>query len=107
MPSKSKIAASKIVPHLWFVSEAVEAARFYASIFPDSRVDSVTTIPAETPSGPAGSVPVVEFTLAGQVGINYVPWNAGLTFKYLQPFGARERFAGQLATFSMGFGWTF
>jgi predicted 3-demethylubiquinone-9 3-methyltransferase (glyoxalase superfamily) len=67
MASKQKITPSaKIVPHLWFVKEAVEAANFYVSLFPNSRVDSVTPIPAETPSGPAGSVPVVEFTLAGQ-----------------------------------------
>jgi predicted 3-demethylubiquinone-9 3-methyltransferase (glyoxalase superfamily) len=56
----------KIFPHLWYTREAEEAARFYASIFPDSRVDSVTTLPADTPSGPAGSVSVVEFTLMGQ-----------------------------------------
>lgn len=56
----------KIIPHLWYVREAEEAARFYASIFPDSRIDHVTTMPAESPSGPAGSVTVVEFTLAGQ-----------------------------------------
>ena len=67
MSSTQKIAASaKIVPHLWFVDNAVEAANFYVSLFPDSRIDSVTPIPADTPSGPAGSVPVVEFTLAGQ-----------------------------------------
>jgi len=59
-------AGAKIVPHLWFVDSAAEAASFYVSLFPDSRVDSVTPIPADTPSGPAGSVPVVEFTLAGQ-----------------------------------------
>lgn len=57
---------AKIVPHLWYVSEAVEAAKFYVSLFPDSRVDNVTTIPVETPSGPPNSVAVVEFTLAGQ-----------------------------------------
>ncbi|HEY8376542.1 MAG TPA: VOC family protein [Nannocystis sp.] len=56
----------KIIPHLWYVREAEEAARFYASIFPDSRVDHVSTLPAESPSGPPGSVTVVEFTLAGQ-----------------------------------------
>src|SRR3977135_1423332 len=67
MPSKQKITpSSKIVPHLWFVDQAVEAANFYVSLFPDSRVDSVPLIPADTPSGPAGSVSVVEFTLAGQ-----------------------------------------
>lgn len=56
----------RITPHLWYADEAEEAARFYASIFPDSRVDRVTAIPAETPSGPAGTVKVVEFTLFGQ-----------------------------------------
>jgi predicted 3-demethylubiquinone-9 3-methyltransferase (glyoxalase superfamily) len=55
-----------ITPHLWFTEQAEEAARFYASIFPNSRVDRVTAIPADSPSGPAGSVPVVEFTLNGQ-----------------------------------------
>jgi predicted 3-demethylubiquinone-9 3-methyltransferase (glyoxalase superfamily) len=56
----------KIRPHLWYAREAEEAARFYASVFPDSRVDRVTPLPAESPSGPAGSVAVVEFTLCGQ-----------------------------------------
>lgn len=59
-------ALQKIIPHLWYAREAEEAARFYASIFPDSRVDRVTALPADTPSGPAGSVAVVEFTLFGQ-----------------------------------------
>ena len=58
--------ASKIVPHLWFDHEAAEAAEFYASVFPNSSVDNVTPIPAETPSGPAGSVDVAEFTVFGQ-----------------------------------------
>ncbi len=62
---KSTLTA-KIVPHLWFIDQAVEAANFYVSLFPDSHVDSVTRIPADTPSGPAGTLPVVEFTLAGQ-----------------------------------------
>lgn len=57
---------SKIAPHLWYTEKAGEAAKFYASIFPDSRVDMLTTIPADTPSGPAGSVEIVEFTLCGQ-----------------------------------------
>ncbi len=56
----------RIVPHLWYAKEAEEAARFYTSIFPDSRVDAVNALPADSPSGPAGSVKVVEFTLAGQ-----------------------------------------
>ena len=56
----------KIVPHLWYNREAVEAARFYAALFPDSRVDRVSCLPVESPSGPAGSVDIVEFTLLGQ-----------------------------------------
>ena len=57
---------SKIVPNLWYAEKAEEAAAFYASLLPNSKVDSVTELPADTPSGPAGSVKVVEFTLMGQ-----------------------------------------
>lgn len=56
----------KIFPHLWYTKEAEEAAAFYASVFPDSRVDRVTPLPVDTPSGPAGSVKIVDFTLLGQ-----------------------------------------
>jgi len=56
----------KIIPFLWYSKEAEEAARFYASIFPDSRVTRVTALPSESPSGPPGSVKVVEFVLFGQ-----------------------------------------
>jgi predicted 3-demethylubiquinone-9 3-methyltransferase (glyoxalase superfamily) len=56
----------KIVPHLWFEKEAAEAANFYVSLFPDSHVDSVSPLQADSPSGPAGSVQMVRFTLAGQ-----------------------------------------
>lgn len=57
---------SKIFTHLWYAKEAEEAARFYASVFPDSRVDRVTPLMSESPSGPPGSVKVVDFTLFGQ-----------------------------------------
>jgi predicted 3-demethylubiquinone-9 3-methyltransferase (glyoxalase superfamily) len=57
---------SKIFTFLWYAKEAEEAANLYASIFPDSRVDRVTTLLSESPSGPAGSVKVVDFTLLGQ-----------------------------------------
>ena len=56
----------KIVPFLWYSKEAEEAARFYAATFPDSRVISVTALQSESPSGPPGSVKIVEFTLFGQ-----------------------------------------
>ncbi len=56
----------KITPFLWYSKEAEEAAAFYASVFPDSRVNRVTALPSESPSGPPGSVKVVEFVLFGQ-----------------------------------------
>lgn len=56
----------KITPHLWYSKEAEEAAAFYATVFPDSRVKRVTAMPSESPSGPPGSVKVVEFELFGQ-----------------------------------------
>jgi predicted 3-demethylubiquinone-9 3-methyltransferase (glyoxalase superfamily) len=56
----------KITPFLWYSKEAEQAAAFWASIFPDSRVTRVTTLPSESPSGPPGSVKVVEFVLFGQ-----------------------------------------
>lgn len=57
---------AKIFPHFWFVKEAEEAARFYAAIFPESRVNRVFPLPSDTPSGPAGTVKIVDFTLFGQ-----------------------------------------
>lgn len=62
----SKASLQKIVPFLWFAKEAEEAATFYTKVFPDSRVDSVSVLQADSPSGPPGSVKVVEFTLFGQ-----------------------------------------
>lgn len=61
-----KKAQTKIFTHLWYAKEAEEAAAFYASIFPDSSVDRVTPLLSESPSGPPGSVKVVDFRLFGQ-----------------------------------------
>jgi predicted 3-demethylubiquinone-9 3-methyltransferase (glyoxalase superfamily) len=64
----------KIVPNLWFDTEAEEAAEFYCSVFPDSRIVSVARY---TDVGPreAGMVMVVEFELNGHrfIGINGGP----------------------------------
>ena len=64
--AKTTTGRAKIFTHLWYAREAEEAARFYASVFPDSRVDEVWVVPTETPSGPAGAVKVVDFTVLGQ-----------------------------------------
>lgn len=65
----------KIVACIWYDGAAEEAARFYVSLLPDSRVDSVNRSPIDTPSGPAGMVLTVEFTLAGRpyLGLNGGP----------------------------------
>ncbi len=55
----------KVTPCLWFNGDAEQAANFYVSLLPDSRIDKVVRSPADTPSGPTGMVLVVDFTLAG------------------------------------------
>ena len=64
----------KITPFLWFDNQAEEAANFYASIFPDSRILSVTRYGDGAPQ-PKGSVMTVAFQLRGQtfVGLNGGP----------------------------------
>ncbi len=57
---------TSIVPFLWYAKDAEEAVAFYCSVIPNSHLDAVSALPVETPSGPPGSVKVVEFTLAGQ-----------------------------------------
>ncbi|HJT64578.1 MAG TPA: VOC family protein [Candidatus Limnocylindria bacterium] len=66
---------NKITPNLWFDGTAEEAAQFYTSVFPDGKITKVSRSPADTPSGPAGMVLTVEWTIAGQpfVGINGGP----------------------------------
>ncbi len=60
---------------VWFDKEAEAAARFYASVFPDSAVGDVFRAPADYPSGKEGDVLVVEFTVCGIpcIGLNGGP----------------------------------
>ena len=64
----------EIAPFLWFEKDAGEAAELYVSLVPDSRIESVTALPSDSPSGPAGSVKIVAFTLAGRP---HVAFNGG------------------------------
>ncbi|MBI1200298.1 MAG: VOC family protein [Phenylobacterium sp.] len=64
---------------LWFDREAEEAANFYASIFPNSKVGRVTPYPADAPGGQAGQTMTVEFELNGQ---RFVGLNGGPLFKF-------------------------
>ncbi len=70
---------SKIAPCLWFNGEAEEAANLYVSLLPDSRINQVQRSPIDNPGGKAGSVLVVNFTLAGQ---EYMALNGGTRFEY-------------------------
>ena len=64
----------RITPNLWFDTQAEEAAEFYCSVFPNSRIVGKTTYPESAP-GPTGSVMTVDFELDGQrfTGINGGP----------------------------------
>jgi predicted 3-demethylubiquinone-9 3-methyltransferase (glyoxalase superfamily) len=65
---------NKIIPHLWFDKEAVDAANFYVSLFPDSELSGITTIGGT----PSGSVDIVTFSLSGA---EFMAINAGPMFK--------------------------
>lgn len=69
------MSMQKIVPHLWFNTEAKEATALYASLFPDSHIDSVRTITGT----PSGDCDIVSFTLAGQ---DYMAISAGPYFTF-------------------------
>jgi predicted 3-demethylubiquinone-9 3-methyltransferase (glyoxalase superfamily) len=70
---------SKISPCLWFDGEAEEAAKFYVSLLPDSRIEKIQKNTVDGPSGKAGTVLVVDFTLAGQ---RFMALNGGIRFEY-------------------------
>jgi len=70
----------KITPFLWFDTEALEAAEFYVSLFEDSKILGVSRY-GEGGPGPAGSVMVVNFQLAGQ---EFMALNGGPMFKFTE-----------------------
>jgi len=77
---------SNITPCLWFDGNAEEATNFYVSLFSDSHVDAVHRAPSDYPSGKAGDVLMVEFTLMGRpfTGLNGGPafqFNEAISFQ--------------------------
>jgi predicted 3-demethylubiquinone-9 3-methyltransferase (glyoxalase superfamily) len=72
---------SKIRPCLWFDGVAEDAANFYVSLLPDSRIDKVMRSPADNPSTREGEVLTVEFTLAGQ---SFLGLNGGPQFPFTE-----------------------
>ena len=83
--SAEKTAAAdpgdRIVPCLWFDGRAQEAAEFYAATFPDSQVDRIANAPGDYPSGKAGDVLMVEFTVLGR---RFLGLNGGPAFRFTE-----------------------
>lgn len=87
-PSASLVDTGKVTMQknticLWYDREAREAAEFYASVFPDSRVTAVHLAPADYPDGKAGDVLTVEFTVCG---IPCLGLNGGPRFPHTEAF---------------------
>ena len=74
---------------LWFDKDALDAAQFYAKVFPDSKVTAVVKSPSDYPAGKTGDVITVDFTV---LGIPCMGLNGGPTFKH------NEAFSFQVAT---------
>ena len=83
------MAQAKNTICIWYDKDAEAAANFYAETFPDSAVTEVFRAPADYPSGKAGDVLTVAFTVAGVhcIGLNGGP-----------AFGQSEAFSFQIAT---------
>ncbi len=74
---------SKNTVCIWYDGTALDAAKFYATTFPDSTVDAVHTAPSDYPSGKQGDVLTVQFTV---MGIACLGLNGGPMFKHTEAF---------------------
>jgi predicted 3-demethylubiquinone-9 3-methyltransferase (glyoxalase superfamily) len=74
------LKSNKVKPFLWFDNQAEDAAKFYTSIFRDSKIGKVARYPEGSP-GPAGKVMVVEFQIEGQ---DFIALNGGPQFKFTE-----------------------
>jgi predicted 3-demethylubiquinone-9 3-methyltransferase (glyoxalase superfamily) len=77
-----------IVSHLWFEKDAHQAVALYVSLVPGSAIISHSTLPAETPSGPPGSVEIIEFRLGDQ---HFVALQAGPLDAFNHSFSIQVR----------------
>ena len=80
---------------IWYDHDAEEAARFYASIFPDSSVDAVHRAPGDYPDGKQGDVLTVMFTV---MGIPCMGLNGGPTFTHSEAFSFQVATVDQAET---------
>jgi 2-polyprenyl-6-hydroxyphenyl methylase/3-demethylubiquinone-9 3-methyltransferase len=88
MPARNTIC-------LWYNRDAEDAARFYASTFPDSSVDAVHRAPGDFPSGKEGDVLTVEFTV---MGIPCLGLNGGPAFQHSEACSFQVATADQTET---------
>ena len=70
-----------VTPFLWFDKNAEEAAKFYTSVFPNSRIDNVYRSAADNPSTPKGAILTVDFTVDGQ---RFTALNGGPEFPFTE-----------------------
>ena len=80
---------------LWFDKDAHAAAKFYAKTFPKSKVTAVHKAPSDYPSGKAGDILTVEFTV---MGIPCIGLNGGKAFKQTEAFSFQIATANQKET---------
>ncbi len=80
---------------IWFEDGAEDAARFYAETFPDSSVGTVSRAPGDNPSGKAGDVLTVEFTV---MGLPCIGLNGGPAFQQTEAFSFQVETADQAET---------
>lgn len=80
-PDKAQTGKTRLC--LWYDSGAEEAAQFYAATFPDSSVGAAHRAPADNPSGEAGAVLTVDFTV---LGLPCIGLNGGPAFTHSEAF---------------------
>lgn len=83
MTEKDDVSISKNTVCLWYDGEAEPAARFYAQVFPETKVKAVHRAPGDYPSGKQGDVLTVEFDL---MGISCLGLNGGPAFQHCEAF---------------------
>jgi len=88
----AEMIVTSITPCLWFDRDALPAAEFYTSVFPNSRIDKVDRAPADYPNGREGDVLTVAYTLDGAP---FVGLNGGPEFKFSEAVSFIVECAGQ------------
>src|ERR1700752_5353229 len=82
----------KVTQHLWFEKDMEAALRFYTSLIPGSSIARISPTPADTPSGPAGSVKIAAFTIGDQ---RYMAIEAGPLDPFNHSFSIMVQCDGQ------------